>query len=198
MGANAMRLATMATLALLGGCAASIPAAQVTRFHASQPITRGEIGIAPRDAAQGASLEFENYTMSLARELRALGFTVAAPSAHPDLVALIDITRETVLTGPERSPLSIGLGGGTGGGGVGIGGGVSFPIGKATAPEAVRTELFVQIRRHSDDSALWEGRAKLQARSGTPYASPAAAVDKLAAALFRDFPGESGTTITVK
>ena len=74
--------------------------------------------------------------MSLARELRALGFTVAAPSAHPDLVALIDITRETVLTGPERSPLSIGLGGGTGGGGVGIRGGVRVPSGTATAPEA--------------------------------------------------------------
>jgi hypothetical protein len=45
---------------------------------------------------------------------------------------------------------------------------------------------------------VWEGRARLEARDGTPYASSAAAVDKLAMALFKDFPGESGRTISVK
>jgi hypothetical protein len=38
----------------------------------------------------------------------------------------------------------------------------------------------------------------MEARAGTDLASPGAAVDRLAAALFRDFPGESGRTIRVR
>jgi hypothetical protein len=198
-----MRLgaALLAGAILLAGCAAQTPPAQVTRFHLGQPIAPGEISIEPRDQAQGASLEFDSYAGSVARELKAQGFTIAPSLTKSELVANVEVTRQTRATGPARSPFSIGIGGGTGGGyggGVGVGGGVSFPIGKATAPEATGTQLFVQLKRRSDSSVIWEGRAQLEARNGTPYAAPAAAVDKLAAALFKGFPGESGRTISVK
>ena len=191
-------LTALAAFALLAGCAASLPQAEVTRFHVGPALQRGEIAIAARDEAGAGSLAFDNYAMSIARELRAQGFTVLPSGSASGLVALIDVSQQSHATGPARSPFSIGIGGGSGGGGVGIGGGITFPIGRATAPESVRTELFLQIRRRSDDSALWEGRARLDARQGTPYASTAAAVDRLATALFKDFPGESGRTIVVK
>jgi hypothetical protein len=38
----------------------------------------------------------------------------------------------------------------------------------------------------------------MEARGGSPGASRAGAADRLAAALFRDFPGESGRTIRVR
>ena len=44
----------------------------------------------------------------------------------------------------------------------------------------------------------WEGRAEYEARAGTPDASKSGAANRLAAALFRDFPGESGRTIRVR
>jgi hypothetical protein len=71
--------------------------------------------------------------------------------------------------------------------------GQSAPIGE-TGP----SELSVRILRRSDATVAWEGRAQMQARAGASFAERAATVDRLARALFRDFPGESGRTITVR
>jgi len=188
----------LAALLLLGGCAAQVPPVEVTRFHLGQPIARGEIAVEPRDPNEAKSLEFAGEAASISRELKAAGFAIAPDLPRSELVAVADIQQITRQTGPERSAFSIGLGGGSYGGGVGVGGGVSFPVGKKTVPRATRTDLFVQIKRRSDGTVIWEGRGRLEARDGTPLASPVAAVDKLAAALFKDFPGESGRTITVK
>ena len=62
---------------------------------------------------------------------------------------------------------------------------------------ASMTELRVRIQRRSDATVAWEGRAQAD-RAGSPEAARAEVVDRLAAALFRDFPGESGRTIRVR
>jgi hypothetical protein len=62
----------------------------------------------------------------------------------------------------------------------------------------VASRLRVQLRRAGDKSAVWEGRAETQAKQGTPAAQPGLAAGKLADALFKDYPGPSGQTITVK
>jgi hypothetical protein len=62
----------------------------------------------------------------------------------------------------------------------------------------VLTRLSVQFKRRSDTTVIWEGRAESTARDGTPYASPEAAVQRLADAMFQGFPGRSGEIITVK
>ena len=62
----------------------------------------------------------------------------------------------------------------------------------------VRTDMRVRIQRRSDATVSWEGRAETEARAGSAMAARGAAVDALAAALFRDFPGESGRTIRVR
>jgi len=62
----------------------------------------------------------------------------------------------------------------------------------------VVTDLRVRIQRRSDATVAWEGHAESEARAGSSAASRAALVDALAAALFRDFPGESGRTIRVR
>jgi len=188
----------LAGAALLAGCAAQIPPAEVTRFHLGQPVAQGQIAVEPRNANEANSLEFQSIATPIARQLQARGFTIASDLPRSELVAVVDLQQASRQIGPERSAFSIGLGGGTYGGGVGVGGGVSFPVGKKTVPMATRTDLFVQLKRRSDGTVFWEGRARLEARDGTPYASTAAAADKLAAALFKDFPGESGRTITVK
>lgn len=190
--------AALGAMALLSGCAASLPEARVTRFHLGQPIARGTVAIIPRDKLMQGGLEFPTQAASIARHLSLAGFQLSNEPDKADFVALAEITRDTRDIGAPRSRFSIGLGGGTFGGGVGVGGGVNIPVGKTSTVQAVHTELFVQLRRKGADTPVWEGRAQLEARSGTPYASPAAAVDRLAAAMFKDFPGESGRTITVK
>jgi hypothetical protein len=98
------------------------------------------------------------------------------------------------LADVRRPPVMIGVGGGSYGWHGGAGGGVSFPVGGG-ARQLVGTLLEVRIKRRSDGTIFWEGRATTEARPGAPEAQPVAAVEKLAAALFQDFPGESGRTI---
>lgn len=197
MSAFLFRAALFGSALALAACAAQRPETRVTRFHLGQPIARGEIAVEPRDrAAQG--LEFQAYAAAVASELARQGFTLAPGVAKSELVAAVDASRGTRAMYQERSPVSVGIGGGSFGGNVGIGGGVSFPIGKGKTREIIGTELAVQIKRRSDGTVIWEGRAMTEARSGTPYAEPSAAAAKLAAALFQGFPGESGRTITVK
>jgi hypothetical protein len=51
--------------------------------------------------------------------------------------------------------------------------------------------------RRSDNLVIWEGRATQSADAKSPAAQPGIAASKLAEALFTDFPGDSGKTVTV-
>ncbi len=191
-----------ALAALLAGCAttdASLgirPGADVTRFHLGNP-ARGSIAIErPTDEAGG--LEFGIYAAAVEQQLSALGWTVVTPGQRvaPEHIASVRIER-TARLAPRRSGFSIGVGGGGYSGGVGLGGGVQIPIGAGGANQIVTTELSVRLKRRSDGSAIWEGRATAEARGGSPSASPNVKAERLARALFQGFPGESGRTIRV-
>ena len=192
----------LAGLALLSGCMTdtgpTLPS--VTRFHLGQPIARAMIAVEASDPADTSSLEFDAIADAVGRELTRLGWTVQKGNARSEQVAIVTVSQET-RAAPRRSGFSIGLGGGTGSygrhGGVGVGGGVDIPVGRRT-DLLVATTLSVRIQRRSDATVAWEGRADYEARVGTPDAARAAAASRLAAALFRDFPGESGRTIRVR
>jgi hypothetical protein len=194
-----MRIASLAivTALALSGCAASIPPVQVTRFHLDGAIAPGTIALSP-----AIGLERQTYEAAVTRELNRLGFGNAdSPSAR--YIVSVDIQRDARDAGPRRSPFSIGLGGGVGGGGyrgggVGVGGGVSFPIGKRRSSEIVFTRISVRMTDRASGTTIWEGRAETQSTSNAPASQPGIAADKLAAALFRDFPGVSGRTVTVQ
>jgi hypothetical protein len=77
---------------------------------------------------------------------------------------------------------------------LGVGG--TIPV-SGSGPIVV-TQMDVRIQRRSDGTVAWEGRAEIEAREGTPLADPRNAADRLAIALFQDFPGESGRTIRAR
>jgi len=193
----------------LAGCetTATSGPVQVTRFHLGAPLERGTLAVeaAPNSApgAAPAGLEFDAYAAAVQHELYGQGFSApAAPGAASQYIAVIGFARHTREGPPRRSPFTIGIGGGgySGGygGGVGLGGGVSFPIGKSRSREIIGTEMSVQIRRRSDGTVIWEGRAQTEADERAPAAQPDQAAAKLAHALFLGFPGESGRSITVR
>lgn len=207
MNKVASHLGALAGIALLAGCAmdmggggAASSAASVTRFHLGQPVARGPIAIEPADQADANSLEFDQVAAAVGRELTRLGWTIE-PSGRSEQVAVVRI-EQGARPGGRRGGLSIGLGVGGGsygrGGGVGVGVGGTIPVTGGGPNMLVGTELSVRIQRRSDATVAWEGRAQIEARGGTPLASRAGAADKLAWALFRDFPGESGRTIRVR
>ena len=196
-----MRGAAIGLAALLAGCATSSgmvsSGVDVTRFHLGQQPARGTISIEPVETAQAGSFEFNRVANAVERELSRLGWQVTRGNARSEQVALVRVS-QGAREGMRRSGLSIGLGGGSYlGGGFGVGGGVQVPIGGSRSNMIVGTELAVRLQRRSDGTAIWEGRAQMEARGGTPLAYAANAVDRLAPALFQGFPGESGRTIRV-
>ncbi len=187
-------VAMLGTLAL-AGCDTA-PGVQVTRFHLNQPIAPGQISVEPMMPQDRGSPEFQTYANIVGGELAKLGFTEAPGLAKSEQVAVIQVDR-MFFDGPPRSSFSIGIGGGSFGYHGGAGGSVGTPFaGKPS--QNVATRLVVQIRRRSDGSTIWEGRAETHARFGTPESQPDAAVQHLAAAVFQGFPGVSGRTISVK
>lgn len=186
--------AMLGAVLALGGCAASVPPVEVTRFHLDQPIPAGTVAI---DTAEPGvkSLEYVTFANAVSAELQKLGFTPAA-IGESDYIATIAVARDTREALARRSPVSIGVGGGTGGYGSGVGLGVGFSFG-AKPKDVVITELRVHMKRRAGDGVIWEGRAETEAKENAPAAQPGIAAGKLAAALFKDFPGKSGSTITV-
>jgi len=191
---------------LLAGCAMEMgggisTAASVTRFHLGQPIARGPIAVEPADPADANSLEFSQIAASVERELARLGWTVEARSGRTEQVAVVRVD-QAARQGRRGGGVSVGLGVGGGswgrGGGVGVGVGGTVPVTGNRANQVVATRLGVRIQRRSDATVAWEGRAETEARADSPQAGRAAAADRLAGALFQDFPGESGRTIRVR
>lgn len=201
--ARPLLLALFGALAL-SGCVTPLPPVSATRFHridTGAPVSPGSYSIIVAHADDLSLRPDASYAAAVARQLDLLGFrselTLAA--GEPDYLVHVNVERSEreVRSG---SPVSVGVGGATGsyGSGVGVGVGINlnslFGSGNGTL---VTTQLQVRITRRGDELALWEGRAEAQARAGTPQAQPGLDADKLAQALFRDFPGTSGQTISV-
>lgn len=194
-----MRILALITLPLLAACTATVPPVEVTRFHLNQPIAPGGVTVTGWENWEGEGLEHGTYRAAVQRQFARLGFT-DGDGPYVAEVAFRRNARERV--GGGRSGVSIGIGGGgfswgrRGGGGVGVGVGTSFGVGGGGRGD-VATGLKVRLKRKGSDAILWEGEAETLARFNAPAAQPGLAADKLAAALFAGFPGESGRTIRV-
>ena len=182
------------------GCTTG-PTAEVTRFHLGAPIPSDTIRVvaSPVPVAPGIAvpLEFRSYAAVVLQDLGRHGFrpVEAGPSAY---VAVLEVEQTTRAGIPRSSPFSIGIGGGTSSRGGGIGGGLNIPIGTPRNTDVRVNVLSLRIRRESDNSAIWEGRAVQVAPAGAQGSSLSGAVPALSNALLSGFPGESGRTVIVK
>lgn len=168
-----------------GGSARMAGGTDVARFHlGEQTIARGQIAVEPFDKADASRPEFAAYANAVSRQLARLGWTVVPAMGRTEQVALIDVEQGSRQAIGALASARIGRG-------------VAASV-QADAPNITATLLEVGIRRRSDATVFWEGRAVGEARTGSAQAAPTAAVERLATALFRDFPGESGRTIRVK
>ncbi|HEY0044239.1 MAG TPA: DUF4136 domain-containing protein [Allosphingosinicella sp.] len=177
--------ASLAGCATGGGGGADVRGMDVARFHLGEPVARSQIAIEPFDAADANRPEFPAYAAAVARQLTRLGWTVVPGNGRSEQVALIDLeqgSREAVaaLTAAR------------------IGRGVAGSAPAGAAQDVTASLLEVAIRRRSDGTVFWEGRAVGEAPTGSAEASRTAAVERLSEALFRDFPGESGRTIRLR
>lgn len=188
----------LAVIALsLGGCATMVPPVEVTRFHnavAWAPGTRYVVATETGDASP--SMEWSSYRAAVERQLQLQGLVATENAADAPLKVRIGFERSERVSGSNRSPVTIGVGGSTGSYGSGLGLGLGFNLGGGSrAVQDLR--LSVRIDDAATGQALWEGRAEAAVPTKAPAAQPSLASAKLVDALFQGFPGESGRTIKV-
>lgn len=190
-------LAALAALPL-AGCATAVPPVEVTRFHTGAPATTGSIAVEEMLGNPDVSLEFRTYAAAVSRELQGVGFS-EGDAKSSDFIASVAFRRAFRPSGIDRSgkPVSVGVGGSTGSYGSGLGVGIGINL-SGKPKDIVSTEMSVRIKRRSDGTVIWEGRALTEAKQGTPASQPGLVAGKLANALFKGYPGQSGQTIRVK
>ncbi|MGA9581938.1 MAG: DUF4136 domain-containing protein [Allosphingosinicella sp.] len=187
-----LRSAPLLLAAALAACAGGggkdrpqAPGVDVARFHLGEPVARSQITIEAFDKADANRPEFPAYAAAVGRQLSRLGWTVVPTLTGTEQVALIDLEQGSREAIAALSAARIGRG---------VAGGPP----EGTSANVTASLLEVAIRRRSDGTVFWEGRAVGEAPTGSPRATRTAAAEQLAEALFRDFPGESGRTIRVR
>lgn len=192
------RFVPILAAALLSGCVVPVGPIEVTRFHApdTSALGRGTIMIEAAPGADADSLELKSYQSAVAQQLQRMGYAEASAGAG-DQVAQVKFTRTRMQPERSRSPVSVGLGGSTGSYGSGVGLGIGLNL-SGPPPAMVTTQLSVSIRQRAGGRVLWEGRAMFTVSAKSPLADTALAAPKMAEALFRGFPGNSGETIEIK
>lgn len=191
--------AAAATL-ILSGCATSpyTGPVEVTRFvappEARAGLGQGSIALAFPDEI-GNEAARRAFAAAVGAQLTALGYSLTEGPA--DQTAVVRTTRNPIAAAVDtRGPVSVGVSGQTGSYGSGLGLGVGINLGGGREGPAALTELSVRIAR-ADGTTLWEGRAQLATGVKSPYSQIDTSARALAAALFRDFPGGNGETVTI-
>ena len=178
LGFTILAAASLAGCASLGAGGTDAGAVDVTRTHLGQTLARAQIAVEPVDAADANTPEFRSFAAAVERQLVRHGYTLAPNRAQSEQIARVDVRQGS------RAALTSG-----------------WPAGLArgdTRADIVATLLDVRIQRRSDGTVFWQGRAVTEAPADSPDAQRIVAVERLAEALFRDFPGESGRTIRVR
>lgn len=192
-----------AALTLLAGACVS-PAGPVEAVRFVSPDRAGELGRGPIRVVAGegmdpAALEFRTYAAAVERQLERIGYQVlpvGAGAGRDVQTARVAIDRAVLAAaGGDRGPVSVGVGGSAGTFGSGLGVGIGINLG-GKPKDRISTQMMADIRA-GDGAVLWEGRAMVEAKAGSPMAETQLNAAKLAEGLFSGFPGESGATIKV-
>lgn len=189
------------TAAALSACTTTpVGPVEVTRFH--QPATTTQLGqttvfIETASDMDVGSLELAPYKEAVARELAELGYRETS-RAQAAQIAQVSLERFVSEPLPKEGPVSVGVGGGAGSYGSGLGVGIGINLGGNKSDQEVFTRMAVSIRDAASGDALWEGRANFAVGTESPLAAAPANAATVADALFREFPGNSGETVSVK
>ena len=192
----AVRLAfVIAGLGVLSACTTTgAPGTEVTRFHMGKVIPAQAVNMRPAEQADVSSLEYKNYASIVENGLAGVGFTTV-PGNDAGMIAEISIVKGLRAKPPRSSGFSIGVGAGSYGSSGGISGGASIPVGGSSGGEVYVMQLDVSLIDRASNSVVWEGTAIRESEAAP--GSPLGTMEILTAALFDDFPGPSGKTVTV-
>jgi len=199
ISATARPLIAACAIFTMSACAGTYTGpVEVTRFVAEDPTPLGQGTITlvfPDEMSNGAARNA--FASAVADELSNIGYTLVMNEGEARSTAAIRTSRDAVATiENDRGPVSVGVGGSTGTFGSGVGVGVGVNLGGGRDEPEVVTKLSVRIRDSAGET-VWEGRAQHPVSLKSDYADVETSAAILAAALFRDFPGGNGETLTL-
>lgn len=181
---------------LLTSCSSSIKN-NVTRFH-QLPTPSGEtIEVIAMDPTLQQSIEFGAYAQMVGSKLGIIGYNPPQGNASQyiaEISYLIRPLQDSIVE--DRSPVSVGVGVGSGGyrRGTSMGVGLSTSFGSSENAVQYVSSLSMNIIELSTGQRLYEGRVE----SINKNQNLAQIMPYMIEALFRDFPGENGTSDIVK
>ena len=181
---------------ILASCASSIKN-NVTRFHKLPPPSGQTIEVIAMDPTLQQSIEFGSYAEMIGNKLGTVGYNPPTGDAT-HYIAEISYTivplNDTVIE--NRSPVSVGVGMGSGGyrRGTSVGVGISSSFGSSNNTAQYISALSMNIIDLSTGERLYEGHVESINRNQ----NLAQIMPFMIEALFQDFPGENGSSNTVK
>ncbi|MEO1043893.1 MAG: hypothetical protein AAFX04_00460 [Pseudomonadota bacterium] len=195
-----MRFSNLILLVLAGlltACAAPLGPTEITRFHLpekAEALGSGTITIMVANEAAPDAPVHKAFAERLSRILEGQGYTIASDARDSDQIAYLeyrildsrDVDDRAILTG--GGPAAIGTGGS-------VGLGITVPFGGPG--DRMVCQLTVSIEERESEKTLWEARGQSEAKPGSPQSEPYGFADKILSAMFGDFPGRPGETITV-
>lgn len=191
--------ASLAALSLTACAGSYTGPIEVTRFIAENPdgLGQGSIHVYFPDEMSNQNAKAA-FRAAVENELRELGYTVVAQEGQGIQVATVRTSRNPIegATRRGRNPVSVGVGGSTGTYGSGVGLGLGINLGGGRSGPAAISDLSIRITNDKVET-LWEGRSQIATSINSPYSNVDAAARALAAALFRDFPGGNGETVSI-
>lgn len=171
---------------------------EVTRFVSQENALIGQGSIAITFPEEMSNLRAkEAFYTAVSDQLTGLGYTIAEQAQLNTQTARVTTKRSSLAPASSRGPVSVGVGGSTGSYGSGLGVGIGIDLGGNTSRPNALTELSVRISDATGNS-VWEGRAQQAVSINSPYADVDASAAALAAALFKDFPGGNGETVSIE
>lgn len=178
---------------------------EVSRFTAQGPaaaeLMKGAIAAvrAPNATDSDAGeLELGVYQAASIDQLAKFGYQTAIPPESANQIAEVRISHGVVVPQEEpHKPVSGMMEAGVSNRGSGLALGINVDLSRPR-PAVLSTKLEVRIRDRATHMALWEGRAEVVTRAGDPKWNDNATAAKLAAALFKGFPGRSNEAFTAK
>jgi Domain of unknown function (DUF4136) len=214
---RAARLGTAVALVVLASACTQIRT-QVTRFHHMPPAGSGERFAVVPLKDQAGSLEWEQYADLVAQQLTAKGYVRVAQPAEGKYAVLFSYAIDRGKTTTTEAPVFGQTGGGVTtftGNTSGMAGGTpysgftsgsaytqptygeigSVPVTMTTFTRAVELEIFDVPQTLASNAPVKTFEAT--ARSAGSSGSLAVVMPAIIAALFKDFPGKSGETISV-
>ncbi len=180
-------------LSILGGCTNYVRS-DVTRFHNMVGETQAKTFVFLPNEAQFKSLEYKSYGELIRQQMSAAGFRLVENKAQANYGVRFNYGSDGGRTVIEQDPFFGSVGVGTGSRGTGVNVGVGHVFGRNQTTTDIYTEysrkLSLDIVELKTNSPIFEGT--VLSRGNTASFAPVSGC--LIAAMFENFPGESGKT----